>query len=363
MRIAVVVTQYEAGGAQKAAINLANGLVRAGCSPTLIFLYKKAEADFHIEPGVVVEYLLPEKRPISLLLLSLPRLVRTLRRAGAERIIAFTHYANLYSAMAGKLLGVPVVVSHRNPLFSYGRLTRLADRWLAMLGCLGTVTYVSGAVRDSFGDHYAGVTLRHKVIYNCIDRQDDSQLPSPPEGNYLLAVGRLSEQKNHALLIEALARSRYTGDLVILGEGECRAALEALAERLGVASRVKMPGVKSNAEVNAWLRGAKAFYMPSRYEGMSNALLEAIVSRTYTVVSNVPAQVEAVTAMEGTYGEVLDIDDIDAWSASMDAMRDDLQPPAEIADALAKRYSFERFMADFQSLLPDAPDALGRDAG
>ncbi|PAU79451.1 glycosyltransferase [Halomonas salipaludis] len=360
MRLAIVVTQYEAGGAQKAAINLANGLVRAGYSPTLIFLYKKAEADFYIEPGVVVEYLLPEKRPIALLLLSLPRLVRALRRAGSEKVIAFTHYANLYSAMAGRLLGVPVVVSHRNPLFSYGRLTQLADRWLARLGCLGTVTYVSQAVRDSFGDHYAGRQLTHKVIYNCVDGPQGGDDEAPIDGDYLLAVGRLSEQKNHALLIEALARSRYTGDLVILGEGECRAALEALAERLGVASRVKMPGVKSNAEVNAWLRGARAFFMPSRYEGMSNALLEAIVSRTYTVVSNVPAQLEAVTAAEGIYGEVLEIDDIDAWSAAMDAMLDDPKPSAEIADALAKRYSFERFMADFLSLLPEA---RSRDAG
>ena len=355
IRVALVVTQYEAGGAQKAAINLANGLVRAGHTPTLIFLYKKAEADFYIERGVVVEHLLPEKRPVALLLLSLPRLVAALRRAGAEKVIAFTHYANLYSAMAGKWLGLPVVISHRNPLFSYGRLTQLADRWLARLGCLGTVTYVSQAVRDSFGEHYAGRQLTHKVIYNCVDEPQGTTNDAPVDGDYLLAVGRLSEQKNHALLIEALARSRYTGDLVILGEGECRAALESLAERLGVAERVKLPGVKRNAEVGAWMKGAKAFYMPSRYEGMSNALLEAVVGRTYTVVSNVPAQVEAVSVGHETYGEVLEIDDVAAWAASMDALQGVArpQPAATVADALAERYSFARFMADFTSLLPD----------
>ena len=355
MRIALVVTQYEAGGAQKAAINLANGLVRAGHTPTLIFLYKKAEADFYIEPGVVVEHLLPEKRPVALLLFSLPRLVKALRRAGAEQVIAFTHYANLYSALACKLLGMPLVISHRNPLFSYGRLTQLADRWLARLGCLGTVTYVSQAVRDSFEEHYAGQQLKHKVIYNCVDGPRGEADVAPVDGDYLLAVGRLSEQKNHALLIEALARSHYTGDLVILGEGECRASLEALAERLGVASRVKLPGVKRNAEVSAWLQGAKAFYMPSRYEGMSNALLEAVVGRTYTVVSNVPAQVEAVSVGHETYGEVLEIDDVAAWAASMDALQGVArpQPAATVAEALAERYSFARFMADFTSLLPD----------
>ncbi|MGR4068077.1 glycosyltransferase [Billgrantia sp. C5P2] len=353
MRVAIVVTQYEAGGAQKAAINLANGLVRAGHQPTLVFLYKKAEADFYIEPGVVVEYLLAQKQPVSLLLLSLPRLVSALRRAGAECVIAFTHYANLYSALAGKLLGVPVVISHRNPLFSYGRLARLADRWLARLGCLSTVTYVSGAVQDSFSSHYAGQSLEHKVIYNCVEQRNGLESLPPIQGDYILAVGRLSEQKNHELLIRALSRSCYTGNLVILGEGERREALEALARRLGVDSRIEMPGVRSNAEVNAWLRGARAFFMPSRYEGMSNALLEAIINRTYTVVSDVAPQVEAVTFEGETYGEVLAIGDVEAWAASMSELEDGNKIPCpRVYDALAKRYSFERFMNDFLSLLP-----------
>lgn len=356
MKVAIVVTQYEAGGAQKAAINLANGLAKTGHEPTLVFLYKKAEADFYIEPSVVVEYLLPKKRPVSLLLFSLPRLIGALRRAGAEHVIAFTHYANLYSALAGKLLEVPVVISHRNPLFSYGRLASLADRWLARLGCFRTVTYVSEAVRDSFVAHYAGRPLEHKVVYNCVEQRNGEEL-SPVQGDYLLAVGRLSEQKNHELLIEALARSRYTGDLVILGEGERREALVKLATRLGVDSRVKLPGVKSNAEVNAWLRGARAFYMPSRYEGMSNALLEAIITRTYTVVSDVPPQVEAVKVGDNTYGEVLALDDVEAWAASMSEFENkDKKPRAEMYDVLAERYSFERFMNDFLSLLPGRTD-------
>lgn len=354
MKVAIVVTQYEAGGAQKAAINLANGLVSAGHEPTLVFLYKKADADFHIDAGVRVEYLFLEKRATSLLLLSLPRLVSVLRKARVEFVYSFTHYANLYAAVAGKLLGVPVAISHRNPLFSYGKLARLGDRWLANLGCLSKVTYVSDAVRESFGSHYAGRPLEHKVVYNCAEPSNDSSAAPPIGGDYVLAVGRLSEQKNHELLIEALARSRYTGDLVILGEGERRDALTALAGRLGVEDRVKMPGVMSNAEVNAWLRDAKAFYMPSRYEGMSNALLEAIISRTYTVVSNVPAQVEAVTAGNDTYGEVLDIEDVAAWAGSMNELQGDGKTPRpEVAAVLAERYSFNRFMSDFLSLLPE----------
>lgn len=354
MRIGIVVTQYEAGGAQKAAINLANGLVRAGHEPTLVFLYKKADADFYIDSRIKVEYLFPEKRAFSLLLLSLPRLVKLFRRSGVEFVFSFTHYANLYAAMAGKFLGIPVVISHRNPLYSYGKLASLGDRWLARLGCLSTVTYVSGAVRDSFGSHYAGRLLKHKVVYNCVEQHSGEHDSPPIEGNYILAVGRLNEQKNHELLIEALSRSRYTGDLVILGEGERREALEKLATQLGVESRVKMPGIKSNAEVNAWMRGARAFYMPSRYEGMSNALLEAIINRTYTVVSDVPPQVEAVTVGGEVYGEVLDIEEVAVWAASMSELEDkNKSSRPEVFDTLSQRYSFERFMDDFLSLLPD----------
>ena len=93
----------------------------------------------------------------------------------------------------------------------------------------------------------------------------------------LIGVGRLEREKGFDRLIEAFARvhSRHAGwRLQILGEGRHRQPLEALAESLGVASAVEMPGWVSPI----WepLAEATIFALPSRYEGFPSALLEAM---------------------------------------------------------------------------------------
>ena len=65
-------------------------------------------------------------------------------------------------------------------------------------------------------------------------------------------------------------------ELVILREGAERGRLEALARRLGVASRVRLPGVV--ADVESWYRGALCFVLSSRYEGWPNVLMEAMAA-------------------------------------------------------------------------------------
>lgn len=94
----------------------------------------------------------------------------------------------------------------------------------------------------------------------------------------LLSVGRLSPQKAYDVLLDALAQLSGTHDfeLVVLGEGPERAALEAQTQRLGLADRIHWRGTGDPAQVKAALRNADLFVLSSRYEGMSNAALEAM---------------------------------------------------------------------------------------
>jgi glycosyltransferase involved in cell wall biosynthesis len=127
------------------------------------------------------------------------------------------------------------------------------------------------------------------VIPNGIDRQRieaQAALPfshtwfepgSPP---VILGVGRLDKYKNFELLIAAFAevRRRQHVRLMILGEERSawRHRLESLAERLGVAADVRLEGFQSNP--HPFFRRAAAYVCCSRYEGMSNAMLEAMAN-------------------------------------------------------------------------------------
>lgn len=93
----------------------------------------------------------------------------------------------------------------------------------------------------------------------------------------ILSVGRLSYQKNFAVLLKAFSRiaPAFPGwDLVILGEGESRGALEELIELEAISDRVSMPG--TTASISDWYASSHLFCLTSRWEGFPNALAEAM---------------------------------------------------------------------------------------
>ena len=116
-----------------------------------------------------------------------------------------------------------------------------------------------------------------------------------PEGPLLLFVGRLNRHKGASDLIRAFPSltRRFPGvTLALLGEGPLRGELSALAEALGVVSQVRLLGER---DPEPFLRVADVFVLPTRGEGMSNALLEAMGAGLPCVATRVTGNVEVVT--------------------------------------------------------------------
>lgn len=114
------------------------------------------------------------------------------------------------------------------------------------------------------------------------------------EAPTILSVGLLIERKRHHLTIEAL-RGLPGHRLVILGEGPERAALEALAVRLGVADRVAMPGAQPHEDLPRWYGAADAMVLASAREGWANVLLESMACGTPVVCTEAWGAREAVS--------------------------------------------------------------------
>lgn len=102
----------------------------------------------------------------------------------------------------------------------------------------------------------------------------------------LVFVGRLSPQKNLSALIEAIASTQTDVVLHIVGDGECRRALQDVVSRMGP-TNVRMHGRLSRAEVRKFYSECDAFVLPSLYEAQPIALLEAIASRIPVIATNV----------------------------------------------------------------------------
>ncbi len=110
-----------------------------------------------------------------------------------------------------------------------------------------------------------------------------------------VSVGRLDRQKNYKDLIQAFSIAHQSNSnigLVILGEGSCRKELERLSNRLGVDKSVLMPGFVDNPEIV--VANANCFISSSLYEGVSNAILEALSLGIPVIATNCPSGIGEV---------------------------------------------------------------------
>ncbi len=128
--------------------------------------------------------------------------------------------------------------------------------------------------------------------------------PSPyaGPGPHVLSVGCLVPQKGFDRLLDAFARVAESGpdsQLWILGGGPEREALIERAEQLGLAERIHLVGAV--VDPARWMGHAHAFVLASRFEGLSNALLEALACGLRSAAFNAPGGVrELLDGVEGT---------------------------------------------------------------
>ncbi|WMD20103.1 glycosyltransferase family 4 protein [Achromobacter seleniivolatilans] len=179
----------------------------------------------------------------------------------------------------------------------------------------------------------------------------------------LLAVGRLHADKGFDLLIQAyalLAESHPGWDLVILGEGNERAALEAQVEQAGLASRISMPGRAGN--VGDWYQSADLYVLTSRFEGLSNTLLESMASGLAAVSFDCDTGPREIVR-EGIDGVLVRPNgDVSALSKAMAAVMENdsgRQRMAQAATDVRDRFSAARVLQKWQELF-DGVRAQGR---
>lgn len=140
------------------------------------------------------------------------------------------------------------------------------------------VTAVSDLVLAAARRVVPSITDRSSVIYNAVQEPAERPLPLPFDPPVLLCLGRLAPEKglNRALMTLTRLAPRFPGvRLTIAGEGPERSALEALAGRLGIRHSVDFTGWVNPARVPALINGATLVLMPSDWEGLPLAGIEA----------------------------------------------------------------------------------------
>ena len=277
--ITFCITELDVGGAEKAAVRIAIGLKQLGWLVRVISLRNA---------GPLAEPLIAAGIPVTALncrgftdLRAFFRLTSELRVQRPDIVCCFLHQANIYGRLAARRAGIPVVVSG----------VRVADRrmWVTK----------SDAWTRHYTDHYIAVSENVAAVHaqlcgipvamisaipNGVDipvpatQPEISQINPAHQDFELLFVGRLTEQKSPLDLLEAYqklpAELRNRTRITFAGEGPLRQRLESRIAAGTLSSRVKLIG--HSPDIPNLMKRATLLVLPSRWEGLPNAVLEAM---------------------------------------------------------------------------------------
>ena len=345
---------------------MASWWAQRGNAVTLVTLADAGE-DFHTLRGGVCRVALGltgESRGALDAVRGNARRIRALRaafRAAApEIVVSFVDITNVLAVAATRGLRAPVIISERTDPdhFPIGRMWNTLRRIAYPLA--DTLVVQSEGMR-AWGHAAMGDLSRVEVIANPVDvsplTAGDSAAASGfwrPDRRHVLAIGRLDDGKAFHLLMRAFADAlgaRPEWDLVIMGEGPERHALEKLRGELGLDGRVHLPGRVS--EPWAVGRAADMLVLSSRFEGFPNVILEAMAHGVPPVSFDCPIGPRHILT-HGKDGLLVPPEDVPMLAAAIGrvAESDDLRAGlAAGAGIAAQRYATASVMVRWNQLI------------
>jgi glycosyltransferase involved in cell wall biosynthesis len=299
----------------------------------------------------------------------LPALVRYLREERPAVLFSADTYLNLVALWARRLAGVSVrtVISERIHLSSHLRdgAKRRKWRWRFIVPLIrrmypeaDRIIAVSRGVAD---DLRTLVGLPPELVTTVYNPVVDSELAKKAEAPIdhawfkpgappvIIAVGRLTEQKDFPTLLQAFAqvRTQRQARLLLLGEGRMRRELEALARELRVDQDVSLPGFTSNPF--AYMARAAVFVLSSTYEGLGNVLIEALACGCPVVSTDCPSG-PAEILENGQYGRLVPVGDPVAMAQAITSTLD-APPDRGLLQKRASLFSVDRAVEQYLEML------------
>src|SRR5579864_2046704 len=353
------------GGTETQAVELARRMPAAGYQVTLGCLRAQGPLLQKLaETPVVLQEFHPDGGIDSLAgIYQLLRLSRFLRKKKFDIVHTHDLWSNLMGVPAARLAGVPAIVSSRRDLAHFDWYQGKRRAWLRRIQNLsGAVLANASPIRDALiaEDRFAPEKVH--VIHNGIDVEKfrnardrrDVLFPNVGDGKLVVLVGNMhSDVKGHPWLIECaprVTREFPAVRFVLVGDGARRAQFEQQVSSLGLAQNFLFLG--SRADIPDILAACDIAVLPSRAEGLSNALLEYLAAGLPTIASRVGGNSEVVE--DGANGFLVPPDDSEALGVALLKMLRDPELMRRFGERgrefVVQNFSFERLVREVDAL-------------
>ena len=291
------------------------------------------------------------------------KLTAFLRRERFDVVHTHDLWSNLMGVPAARLAGVPAIISSRRDLAHFDWYQGSKRKWLRRIQNLSNVVLANATpIRDALisEDGFAPAKLR--VIHNGVDtsrfrlgkRDRERLLPNAGNGKFVVLVGNMhTDVKGHPWLIAAapaVLREFPATRFVFAGDGEARPVFEKQVADLGLQRNFAFLGRRD--DIPDVLASCDIAVLPSRAEGLPNAMLEYMAAGLPTIASRVGGNAELIE--DGVTGVLVPREDAAALSRAMLRLLRDPDLSLRISTngrrLAMENYSFERLVREVSGL-------------
>ncbi|MBI3755587.1 MAG: glycosyltransferase [Deltaproteobacteria bacterium] len=361
-KILFVIPALRGGGAERALVLLLRHIDRERFCPKVVVF--DSQNDYKEDLPVDIEIISFGKQGISgmfgnlLLIWALSRLIKVEK---PDLLYSSMHYTNNLTGLAKRFswVKVPLFFIYQNNTTMEYKPRRLRSvrlvKWIQrniIYPAADRFICVSKGVMDDLIENWDIPREKACVIYNPVEidrmqvlaKEDVEHIWFKEGRPVIIACGRLTAQKNYALLFKAFAivsKERPDLRLIILGEGELKNELTAYAVELGISDKTDFIGFHKNPF--KFIARAKVFALSSLWEGFGNVLIEAMACGTSVISTRCPSGPDEIITDE-VNGLLVPVEDEKAFAAAIIRLLDDEPFREQLAEAGKMRV--EEFRAE-----------------
>ncbi|MBQ2818878.1 MAG: glycosyltransferase family 4 protein [Clostridia bacterium] len=270
---------------------------------------------------------------------------KLVKRENPDMILSFAARINVLVMLACLGLKKQIVVSERNDPYCDGRSkgVDMLTNWLYPKA--KKVVFQTKRAQGYFKKLKNGTIIGNPIVVKTEASENCSEK--------IVTMGRLTPQKNQKILVDVFSRiSKVFPELTleIYGDGELKEDLQKQIDSLGLTEKVLLMG--NHPDVHDRIKDAKLFVLSSDYEGLSNALLEAMMMGLPVVSTDCAGSDEAIE--DGVSGKLVPVGDAEALTKAISDVLSDEQKRKTLADGAkeaSKAFTTDVVMTQWEKVL------------